>query len=1548
MSFSAGFRFKDFTCDASIYDSDRQIQGVSFSVYSGTDLEKCAVVTVNIPHNACEPTRPWEPDTRKTERYRRLKGDGPYVTLFDARMGNVDCGKFMKTHCTTCRSIELNRESLDASVSLAHISKSTDEGEEENPRCTGHYGKIDLPIPLVHPLLQNEALSILNSMCWKCKTFRILPAVKEKINDALISLMKSDYISADKSLDIAMEMASSNIQRDVSHSETFSRFDSEFGDLSNKLHSATTNMDHKMESEFDQFRVDNTQIRLRKRIMKDFFSLCQSKCPNCSYNSPVNVILNRGILYFEPPLMDVPFMEILKSQSRYDITAQKASYWCLNPWLLRFLIGNLKREEGSLLSLLYNRLFGCPKISKEIETTFQIQSILVPPNASRSWKKLGNEKFAVVDQATEELSSILLLIDDYHSTIERLGVEAYASGYMQLQSAVNKHFTNTIASFLKKSGIFRNNMMGKRANQACRSVISPDSYLPTNGLCIPTKFASRLTFPESLAFNSEERKAFLIQCIRNGTTVYPGATHIEIMQREGSTQTLSLKGKEKTLNRIADKMLKDVILGYNVIVHRHVVTGDMVILNRQPTLHKSSMLGTRAVVTGNAHTLRFHYVNCKGFNADFDGDEMNCHVPQGEKCRAELKCLMDGDSHYFSVSSGKPIRGLIQDHLIAAFRLTLRSEFLSQDELIAYSYHFSDSSMVMPQPCILKPRTMWTGKQLISEALKKVCGVYSSDNAGLTIRARCTTEARYICHDLEDGENETLQVHKSEIMTGVLDAANLGLANKSLVHFLVDIYGSKTGAIFLGGIGRLLSSFMKKKCLSIKISDLCVAEDLKKRSRLWKLLDDLDYRANSASESSALRMVAELNTKINKEFYPDKTLSRFPRNNLILMTAIGARGSNSNAYQMMIALGQQFFDNRRIGSMPSGKVLPGTLPHDRRAKCHGFVKGRFISGIRPQEYFIHAAAGRDGIIDTAIKTARSGYLQRCLIKGMESSVVQWDGSVHNGEGEIVQFRYGGDGKDASKNMITGATHLEKHENDFAYHFDEDLSEKLVDSNELHQKAYRLEQRRSMLSRCEPGEPVGLLAAQSLGEPSTQMTLNTFHHTGSTSSHVSEGIPRVRELLCETRKGGLVTVPIKHVGVAEVETCSRIKNIILSVNLQSFLSSAARSPLHLTNQHSKSGMHVNISLLFSASALERRQKLMFQGDMSFRNDFVQSIVNLFKSFVSKAFVGYQSGDKKPMYVSEFNAAFDGSMDDAPLQSYDDSGAEDDDTHDTAKYTTAVTEVETDVMQEEILDLKEKTIGEIPKEVQIERKDSLTSWERPSIRISKSDRRGFSVTLDGIKAHSYVAEYDCFEVSCQVRIMSSGGACNLKDMLEECLHQTSLPNKDTSFSGEFSLCELYRDEVTQKSTLAFKGSAASIGNVKQLLPYITPIESFDWNAMASSNPQDLHQNYGIEAGRTLLESELNRLFEGYSVNFRHNMLVADSVSHSGALLPYTRYGLVKAAAASPFLQMTFETGGKFLDECLRHSNYDALRSFSSSLIVGNKPTVGSNFGKLMVEA
>ena len=283
----------------------------------------------------------------------------------------------------------------------------------------------------------------------------------------------------------------------------------------------------------------------------------------------------------------------------------------------------------------------------------------------------------------------------------------------------------------KKEGLFRKHMMGKRVNYAARSVISPDVNIETSEIGVPPVFAKTLTYPEPVTpFNV----SYLRKLVINGPKNYPGASMIQY--EDGRMESLEKKSQEQR-TAIANQLLTPSnrpdnqnkmttrTSSINKKVFRHLRDGDVLLLNRQPTLHKPSMMAHKAKVLHGERTIRMHYANCKSYNADFDGDEMNMHFAQSAIAKAEMMFIANNDNQYLVPTSGKPLRGLIQDHVVAGSWMTMKSTFFTRDEYQQLLYgalrpendYTGEGRVHLLPPAIWKPQPLWTGKQIVGLSL---------------------------------------------------------------------------------------------------------------------------------------------------------------------------------------------------------------------------------------------------------------------------------------------------------------------------------------------------------------------------------------------------------------------------------------------------------------------------------------------------------------------------------------------------------------------------------------------------------------------------------------------------------------------------------------------------------------------------------------------------------------------------------------------------------------------------------------------------------------
>ncbi|KAL9356858.1 hypothetical protein Peur_050111 [Populus x canadensis] len=798
----------------------------------------------------------------------------------------------------------------------------------------------------------------------------------------------------------------------------------------------------------------------------------------------------------------------------------------------------------------------------------------------------------------------------------------------------------SICSRLKaKEGRIRGNLMGKRVDFSARTVITPDPTINIDELGVPWSIALNLTYPETVTPYNIER---LKELVEYGPHPPPGKTGAKYIIRDDG-QRLDLRYLKKS----SDHHLE---LGYKV--ERHLNDGDFVLFNRQPSLHKMSIMGHRIKIMPYS-TFRLNLSVTSPYNADFDGDEMNMHVPQSFETRAEVLELMMVPKCIVSPQSNRPVMGIVQDTLLGCRKITKRDTFIEKDVFMNILMWWEDFDGKVPAPTIVKPRPLWTGKQVFNLIIPKQINL---------IR----TAAWHM--DSERGmitPGDTLvRIEKGELLSGTLCKKTLGTSSGSLIHVIWEEVGPDAARKFLGHTQWLVNYWLLQNAFSIGIGDtIADASTMEKInetiSNAKNEVKDLIRKAqNKELEAEPGRTMMEsfenrVNQVLNKArddagSSAQKSLSE--SNNLKAMVTAGSKGSFINISQMTACVGQQNVEGKRI---PYG-FIDRTLPHftkdDYGPESRGFVENSYLRGLTPQEFFFHAMGGREGLIDTAVKTSETGYIQRRLVKAMEDIMVKYDGTVRNSLGDVIQFLYGEDGMDSVwiESQKLDSLKMKKAEFDrvFRYEFDDedwnptymmtDHVEDLRNIRELRdvfdaevqkleadryqlgteiattgdntwpmpvnlkrliwnaQKTFKIDTRigrvsdihpmeaveavdklqerlkvvpgedllsveaqknatlffgillrstlaskrvlqeyrlsreafdwvigeiesRFLQSLVAPGEMIGCVAAQSIGEPATQMTLNTFHYAGVSAKNVTLGVPRLREIINVAKK-----------------------------------------------------------------------------------------------------------------------------------------------------------------------------------------------------------------------------------------------------------------------------------------------------------------------------------------------------------------------------------------------------------------------------------------------
>jgi DNA-directed RNA polymerase II subunit RPB1 len=781
-----------------------------------------------------------------------------------------------------------------------------------------------------------------------------------------------------------------------------------------------------------------------------------------------------------------------------------------------------------------------------------------------------------------------------------------------------------------KEGRLRGNLMGKRVDFSARTVITGDPNLSIDQVGVPRSIARNLTYPEIVTpYNINQ----LQELVRNGPGLHPGAKYV--IRDNGDRVDLRYIGSKGNMS-----------LQYGWIVERHINDGDVIIFNRQPSLHKMSMMGHKVKVMPYS-TFRLNLSVTSPYNADFDGDEMNMHVPQSIEAKAEIQQLCMVPLQIISPQSNKPVMGIVQDTLCGITKFTMRDTFMDKTMVMNILLWVPGWDGHVPIPAILRPRPLWTGKQILSMVFPKVnCITHHS------------TDVEEENYDISPGDNRVI-IENGELLAGIVCKKTVGTAPGGLVHVAWMEHGPEAAKCLLNGCQTIVNYWLLHNGFSIGIGD-AIADDptmqtinsiiSTARNEVSLLITEAHQDKLQPQTGLTLRETFEakvnraLNEAVNKAGSA-AAKSFKPQNNVKHMVVAGSKGSNINISQMSACVGQQNVEGKRIPFGFQYRSLPHFLKDDYSPESRGFVENSYLRGLNPQEFFFHAMGGREGLIDTAVKTAETGYIQRRLVKALEDIMVKYDGTVRNAQGEIIQFAYGEDGMDGTrvewqtleplsmnnlrferryridvmdpegkKGLKSGSVEFgilqEMQSMEVQKLLDEEYTQLLQDRENIRnifpegyarwplpgnlhriiwnaQNLFKIDKQkpsnlhpeyvinevkklcdklivvpgadkisieaqrnatllsqilvRSTLSTkrvieefrldsrafdyvigeiatrfgqslVHPGEMVGIIAAQSIGEPATQMTLNTFHFAGVSSKNVTLGVPRLKEII----------------------------------------------------------------------------------------------------------------------------------------------------------------------------------------------------------------------------------------------------------------------------------------------------------------------------------------------------------------------------------------------------------------------------------------------------
>lgn len=772
-------------------------------------------------------------------------------------------------------------------------------------------------------------------------------------------------------------------------------------------------------------------------------------------------------------------------------------------------------------------------------------------------------------------------------------------------------------------------------------------------------------------------------------------------------------------------------------------------------------------------------------------------------------------------------------------------------------------------------------------------------------------------------------------------------------------------------------------------------------------------------------------SQILKHLLTAGLLKPFPKNCISVMTTTGAKGSTVNFQQISAYLGQQELEGKRVPRMVSGKTLPCFPPWDFTARAGGFITDRFLTGLRPQEYYFHCMAGREGLVDTAVKTSRSGYLQRCLIKNLESLKVCYDYTVRDADGSIIQFYYGEDGVDVHQTSFlknfkaledNQETILQKYRNRRQFdsyiqklpegleeearrfiqeagdissenqkasgikHLNKSRKARKKVTGKVQDKFIELVKQKYLSSLAQSGEPVGVIAAQSIGEPSTQMTLNTFHLAGRGEMNVTLGIPRLQEILMtasDVIKTPILTCPFlqwrsKHDVVSLV---SNVKKVTVADLIESM---EVQLSIHQARVY-KLKMKLKDTEFVSLGDIQETLKTVFLRELE---DAIENHV---------IFLSRVSGIKNFMSSSrseESNEAYEDDSGPRAQEEIDDDDADDDydkgdDLGSDVQKRKQQASDEMDYEDESDVDPGEdeglgkgKSDGDHLEDIDtrkdeetddfddkddasnVQNVDEVMAEAKSSGKKGRAISKGIDKSIEELLSDKKIRRAIYMEVkglSFEVHFTFTSEP----HVLLAQIAQKTAKKVFIKRTGKISQCKVVQYDPDEKTVIwdnkkkpkkgdaekqqadgedsaywAVKASGEDFKSIWEMQ------DDLDLSRLYSNNIHAMLKTYGVEAARATLIREVTQVFDiyGVKIDYRHLSLIADYMTHTGGYRPMSRHGSI-SESLSPFLKMSFETASKFIVEAASHALTDNLETPSSRICLGLPVKMGTGCFDLM---
>jgi len=1098
-----------------------------------------------------------------------------------------------------------------------------------------------------------------------------------------------------------------------------------------------------------------------------------------------------------------------------------------------------------------------------------------------------------------------------------------------------------------KTGRVRGNLMGKRVDFSARSVITPDPELSISELGVPMKIAMNITKP---VYVTEENKHYLLYLIQNGPDKYPGAKILE--KKNGENISLRYTDRENIMIYEGD------------CVHRHMLNGDYVLFNRQPTLHRMSMMAHIVKVLSKGDTFRMNVADTKPYNADFDGDEMNMHMPQNDEAEMELKNLAAIPYQIISPANNNSIIGIFQDSLLGSYLFTREDNVFTRKEAMNLI-----SKTTVPDVNMFQDITKdtFTSFDIISAILPGISLDYKKDD------------------DKHNSSNH-IKIMNGHMISGQIDKGVYGKSGRGLIQRIYNDFSPHHCQTFIDDIQAIVTEYMKTTGFSVGMSDLIASKTtidkvsqtiIDKKKKVEELIDQihLGLFINKSGLPNRDYFESAVNNILNeasKEAGDDSMKHLSPTNRFVTIITCGSKGNELNMSQMISCLGQQNVENKRIPYSFTNRTLPHYQQFDDGTTARGFVESSFIGGLSPEELFFHAMGGRVGLIDTAVKTSTTGYIQRRLIKGLEDIQVCYDRTVRNNKNKIIQFSYGSTDMDtiqmenmnfellsntneqifdlfkydfknnklnklyltpsAIKSFNSNVSELKKRiikethmlidqRDEYIKNVTEYISDSMIHlpisfNQTIHNVKNQFEIQETSISDLSPlemysiidtyydvlestykpcrmfklayyyylnprtlifkyklnklavvfllnqvlykykksiinpGEMVGMISAQSIGEPTTQMTLNTFHYAGvSSKSNVTRGVPRMEELLSLTQniKNPSLTIYMKKEHETTKDHALKVLTRIEHTKFKDIVNKCEiyYSPMNDTNNTDPFMNYYNNEL-----------KLVLNGVLD-----KEECNDIFNSWILKITLDKHSMYDADLTIQEINFSLKEIFSEQISCYYSD-------------------------MNEEDIIFK--------------------------IRLKNTNKNNYKDETDNI--YMIKSFQDKLLNNVVLRGINNINKVNIREV-----------NDYIRYDGE-----AYKNEKIYV-----------LDTIGTNLEEVLALEYIDYERTYSNNIIEMQQVLGIEAARKCLFNEITEVmdFGGTYINHHHISLLCDRMTTNDKMVSIFRHG-INNDNIGPIAKASFEETTEMFLRAARHGELDEMRGVSANVMCGQEGYYGTS--------